>query len=317
MPEESGEITAEQMLAAAQQYDAAVDAGKTPEVVIQSEEPKEEVQDESPPEPAEEAVQEPETEVLNSTEDDADEQVSSLTEGEAPEVQEQPKKSKWAKNEERKNSSWKQINAEKEEIKRQREALLKEAEELKSRKVDLDEGKAYRDEKGFTAEDYENAAKRLKEEGDDDLASDAVERAKEVRSEGDKAQQQVVAKKHWDAFESKRQELMHKHTDLSKPDSELTQKANAILSEHPSMQSAAGLEQAVNIAQLQIKAAGAETSEAQVKELTDKLTKLEKKMSVSGGFRSEKVDGDRSFDDLSMDEQEAHLLKAAASHDNA
>ncbi len=86
MPEESGEVTAEQMLAAAQQYDAAVDAGKTPEVVIQSEEPKEEVQDESPPEPAEEAVQEPETEVLNSTEDDADEQVSSLTEGEAPEA---------------------------------------------------------------------------------------------------------------------------------------------------------------------------------------------------------------------------------------
>ena len=312
MPEESGEVTAEQMLAAAQQYDAAVEAGETPEVVIQTEEPKEEVQDESPPEPAEEAVQEPETEEQN-----ADEQVSSLTEGEAPEAQEQPKKSKWEKNEERKASSWKQINAEKEEIKRQRESLLKEAEELKSRKVDLDEGKAYRDEKGFTAEDYENAAKRLKEEGDDDLASDAVDRAKEVRAEGDKAQQQVATKKHWDAFESKRQELMQKHPDLSKADSELTQKANAILSEHPSMQSAAGLEQAVKIARLQITAAGAETSEAQVKELTDKLNKLEKKMSVNGGFTSEKVDGGRSFDDLSMDEQEAHLLKAAASHDDA
>ena len=108
MPEESGEVTAEQMLAAAQQYDAAVEAGETPEVVIQTEEPKEEVQDESPPEPAEEAVQEPETEEQN-----ADEQVSSLTEGEAPEAKEQPK-SKWAKNEERKTSSWKHINAEKE-----------------------------------------------------------------------------------------------------------------------------------------------------------------------------------------------------------
>ena len=240
-----------------------------------------------------------------------------MTEGETPEVQEQPKKSKWEKNEERKTSSWKQINAEKEEIKRQREALLKEAEELKSRKVDLDEGKAYRDEKGFTAEDYENAAKRLKEEGDDDLASDAVNRAKEVRAEGDKAQQQMVAKKHWNAFESKRQELMQKHSELSKPDSELTQKANAILTEHPSMQSAAGLEQAVKIAQLQIKAAGAETSEAQVKELTDKLTKLEKKMSVSGGFTNERVDGERSFDDLSDAEQTEYLRRAAMEADNA
>ena len=312
MPEESGEVTAEQLLAAASEYDNAVAAGETPEVEILTEEPKEEVQDESPPEPAEEAVQEPETEEQN-----ADKQVSSLTEGETPEVQEQPKKSKWEKNEERKTSSWKQINAEKEEIKRQREALLKEAEELKSRKVDLDEGKAYRDEKGFTAEDYENAAKRLKEEGDDDLASDAINRAKEVRAEGDKAQQQMVAKKHWDAFESKRQELMQKHSELSKPDSELTQKANAILTEHPSMQSAAGLEQAVKIAQLQIKAAGAETSEAQVKELTDKLTKLEKKMSVSGGFTNERVDGERSFDDLSDAEQTEYLRRAAMEADNA
>ena len=317
MPEESGEVTAEQLLAAASEYDNAVAVGETPEVEIQTEEPKEEVQDESPPEPAEETVQEPETEVLNSTEDNADKQVSSLTEGEAPEVQEQPKKSKWEKNEERKASSWKQINAEKEEIKRQREALLKEAEELKSRKVDLDEGKAYRDEKGFTAEDYENAAKRLKEEGDDDLASDAIDRAKEVRAEGDKVQQQMVAKKHWDAFESKRQELMQKHSELSKPDSELTQKANAILTEHPSMQSAAGLEQAVKIAQLQIKAASAESSEAQVKELTDKLTKLEKKMSVNGGFTNERVDGERSFDDLSEEEQTEYLRRAAMEADNA
>ena len=312
MPEESGEVTAEQLLAAASEYDNAVAVGETPEVEIQTEEPKEEVQDESPPEPAEEAVQEPETEEQN-----ADKQVSSLTEGEAPEAQEQPKKSKWEKNEERKASSWKQINAEKEEIKRQREALLKEAEELKSRKVDLDEGKAYRDEKGFTAEDYENAAKRLKEEGDDDLASDAIDRAKEVRAEGDKVQQQMVAKKHWDAFESKRQELMQKHSELSKPDSELTQKANAILTEHPSMQSAVGLEQAVKIAQLQIKAASAESSEAQVKELTDKLTKLEKKMSVNGGFTNERVDGERSFDDLSEEEQTEYLRRAAMEADNA
>jgi len=316
MSEESVEVTDDQMLAVAKQYDAAVEAGETPEVVIPPEEPKEEVQDESPPELTEEAVKEPETEVLESTEDNADEQVSSLTEGEAPEVKEQPK-SKWAKNEERKTSSWKHINAEKEEIKRQREELLKVAEELKGRQADLNDGKAYRDEKGFTAEDYDNAAKRLKEEGDDDLASDAKERAKEVRSEGEKSQQERQAKKHWDVFEGKRQELMQKHSELQKPDSELTQRANAILQQHPSMANAVGLEKAVEIAQLQMKAAGAEQSETQVKELTNKLNKLEKKMSVSGGFTSEKVDGGRSFDDLSEKEQEAHLLKAAMNFDDA
>jgi len=312
MPEESGEVTAEQLLAAASEYDNAVAAGEQPEVEVQLEEPEEEVQDESPPEPTEEAVQEPETEEQN-----ADEQVSSLTEGETPEVQEQPEKSKWAKNEERKTSSWKQINAEKEELKNQRAELLKVAEELKGRRDDFDNGKAYRDEHGFTAEDYEKAAERAELDGDYDEAEDAREIAKKVTEEGKKALAEKEAKKHWDAFESKRQELMQKHTELSKPDSELTQKANAILSEHPSMQSAAGLEQAVKIAQLQITAASAETSEAQVKELTDKLTKLEKKMSVSGGFTNERVDGDRSFDDLSDTEQTEYLRRAAMEADNA
>ena len=321
MSEESGEVTADQMLAAAKQYDAAVEAGETPEVVIQTEEPKEEVQDESPPELTEEAVKEPDSEVLDSTGNNADEQVSSLTEGEAPEVQEQPKKSKWEKNEERKTSSWKQINAEKEEIKRQRDELSQIADDLKSQNETINEGRAYQDKHGFTAADYERAAERAELDGNYDEADSARRMAERVETEGKenraKAKEAKATKQHWDAFESKRQELMQKHPDLSKADSELTQKANAILSEHPSMQSAAGLEQAVKIARLQITAAGAETSEAQVKELTDKLNKLEKKMSVNGGFTSEKVDGDRSFDDLSMDEQEAHLLKAAASHDNA
>ena len=311
MPEETGEVTAEQMLAAAEQYDTVVEAGGIPEVEIQPEEPKEEVQEESPPEPAEEAVKEPETEGQ-----DVDEQVSSLTEGETPEAQEQPK-SKWAKNEERKNNSWKHINAEKEELKRQREELSHVAEKLKSQHEDLSEGKAYSDEHGFTAEEYGKAAERAELDGDYDDAESAREMAKKVESEGKNAQQERVAKKHWDEFEGKRQELMQKHSDLSKPDSELTQKANAILTEHPTMQSAAGLEQAVKIAQLQITAAGAETSEAQVKELTNKLSKLEKKMSVNGGFTNERVNGDKSFDDLSDAEQTEYLRRAAMEVDDA
>ena len=311
MSEESGDTTADQMLAAAKQYDAAVEAGETPEVVIQPEEPKEEVQDESPPETTEEAVKEPETEGQ-----DADEQVSSLTEGEAPEAEEQPK-SKWARNEERKTSSWKHINAEKEEIKRQREELLKVAEGLKGRQADLDDGKAYRDEGGYTAEDYERAAKRAELEGYDKEAKEALESAEVVRKEAKEAVQGREVKKERDAYESKRQELMQKHEDLRDVNSDLTKAANAILQQYPSMANADGLEHAVNIAQLQMKAAGAEQSETQVKELTNKLNKLEKKMSVSGGFTSEKVDGGRSFDDLSEKEQEAHLLKAAANFDDA
>ena len=51
-------------------------------------------------------------------------------------------------------------------------------------------------------------------------------------------------------------------------------------------------------------------------ELTEKLTKLEKKLSVNGGYTNEKVGGTRSFDELSDDEQSAALLNAALEHDN-
>ena len=313
MPEESGELSADQLRAAAAQFDTAMEAGENPEVEIQSEEPEEEVQDESPPEPsAEETGTEPEPEGQ-----DVDEQVSSLTEAETPEEQEQPK-SKWAKSEERKNNSWKQINAEKEEIKRQREELLSVANEIKTQKQDIDEGKAYRDEHGFTAADYEKAAEKAELDGDYDEATDAREVAKQVKSEGEKATKEREAKKYWSGVESKRQSLMHEHTELQDSNSELTKTANALFEQYPHLRnSVEGLESTVKIAKLQMTASGADKSKAQVKELTDKLTKLEKKMSVNGGFTSEKLNGEKTFDDLSDREQEEYLRRAAMSLDDA
>jgi len=319
MPEETVEITDEQMLSVAEQFDAAKEAGEVPNVEI-PEEPKEEVQDESPPEATEEAVEEPETEVLDSTEDNADEQVSSLTEGEAPEAEEQPKKSKWAKNEGRKKNSWKEINSQKEELKRQREELESEKSKIVEKQSDLDEGKAYRDEKGFTAEDYENAAGRLENEGDSDLAQDARDRAAEVKVEAEKSQQEHAAKRVQEDWSKAREDLIREIPELAKPEEALTKEANQVLKDYPDLlyvQKGEGLRHAVQIAQWKMGASRAEKSEAENKELTDKLNKLEKKMSVGGGFTSEKVDGDRSFDDLSEKEQESHLLKAAMNFDDA
>ena len=44
--------------------------------------------------------------------------------------------------------------------------------------------------------------------------------------------------------------------------------------------------------------------------------KLEKKLSVDGGFTSDKLEGEKGFDDLSMEEQESYLLKAATQLDD-
>ena len=315
MPEESGELTAENLLAAAQEFDAAVAAGEQPDVDIKTEEPEPEKEETPPEEPTETAEAEPDSEQQN-----VDEPESSLTEGETPEEEDKSQKSKWAKNESRKSRSWKEINSQKEAIKKEREELEAIKGELQEKQSDIDEGKAHRDKDGFTAADYERAADRAEEDGDYSDAEAARARAKELAGEGKKAEQDREVKKFQDAFEKTRQELMEEVPSLKETDSELTKESNQILKEHPDLLYASegtGLHYAVKIAQWKIAASNTDKSQAEVKELTDKLNKLEKKMSVGGGFTSEKLDGDKTFDDLSLDDQESYLLKAAAAHDDA
>ncbi len=317
MPEESGEVTAETLLAAAQEYDASVEAGEQPVVEFTAAEPKPEKEETPPEEPTETAEAEPDAEGQ-----DVDEPESSLTVGETPEEEDKPQKSesKWAKNEARKNKSWKEINSQKEELKRAREELDDMKGQLQEKQTDMDDGKAYRDEKGFTAEDYENAAVRLRDEGDADLAKDAEEKAKSVLDEGKKADQDRSVRDANRQWELARDDLYKEMPELKDSSSELTQTANGILKEHPNLMylpEGQGLRHAVQVAQWKVAASKTDKSQAEVKELTEKLNKLEKKMSVGGGFTSEKLDGDKTFDDLSLDDQESYLLKAAAAHDDA
>ena len=113
---------------------------------------------------------------------------------------------------------------------------------------------------------------------------------------------------------------MRETPELKDSESELTKTANQILKDHPDLMyvpEGRGLRHAVQIAEWKIKAGKSESSQAEVKELTDKLTKLEKKMSISGGFTNDRPDGERAFDDLSEEEQESHLRKAAMSLDDS
>jgi len=120
MPEESGEVTAEQLLAAATQYDAALEAGEEPSMVIESpdgdeypavEETEAEVEpEESPPEPE-----------ADSTDKEPESSLTEEEEAQAPSPQE--KKSKYAKNRERLNKTWAEANEVKEQNKRDRQAI--------------------------------------------------------------------------------------------------------------------------------------------------------------------------------------------------
>jgi len=318
MPEESGEVTEAQLLAAAQQYDAAVEAGETPSVEIQAEEATEEVEK---AEEAEETVDIPEEKESDETPDSGNaDKVEELTEGETPEVEETPKESKWKKNEARKAKSWKALNERKEEADRREEELKSRSEELEARQKKIDEGHSHRDEYGFTAEDYERSAEMANEEGNAEEARDATERAENLRGAGKEVQLNTKAEEFKQAFENTRKELMREIPDLKDNSSDLAVEANQILRKYPDLLYVAegkGLRHAVQIAQWKMAANSSEAKETEVKELTDKLNKLEKKLSVDGGFTSDKLEGEKGFDDLSTEDQEGFLRKAAMEFDDA
>ena len=316
MPEESGGVTEAQLLAAAQQYDAAVEAGETPSVELQAEEVAEEVAE---AEEAEAIPDLPEEESDEAPDSGNADKVEELTEGETPEVEETPKGSKWEKNEARKAKSWKAINDRKEAADRREEELESRAKELDARQQKIDEGHSHRDEYGFTAEDYERSAEMASEEGNAEEARDAKERAEKLRGAGKEAQLNTKAEEFKHSFENTRQELMREIPDLKDKDSNLSVEANQILRKYPDLLYVAegqGLRHAVQIAQWKMAANSTEAKETEVKELTDKLNKLEKKLSVDGGFTSDKLEGEKGFDDLSMEEQESYLLKAATQLDD-
>jgi len=116
-------------------------------------------------------------------------------------------------------------------------------------------------------------------------------------------------------FEAKRQELMNQHPDLRKDDSEITKRANALLRQHPANMPD-GLQAAVNGALMQMEAEKGKNASTELSELQEQYNKLEKKLSVTGGYTNGKPDGDKGFDDMSDDEQTQHLLRAAMAHDD-
>ena len=176
----------------------------------------------------------------------------------------------------------------------------------------------YRDEHGHTAKDYEEAAKGFDEEGESDYAQSARAKAKELTAAEDQAKANFSQAQYQQAWEAKRKELMTRVPELNDMSNPLTQKAQALLLENPSLTgSPDGLEMAVKLARLELKSGSTEESATKLLELQEKYNKLEKKTSVQGGFTGEKLNGAKGFDDMDDGEQEKFLRQAAMAHDDS
>lgn len=300
------------MLALARDHDAGVDIDSQPAEQTQNNNESASVEQESS------------NEVTASKETDGGEQevsAKSESESKAKQKEEKPKdqKSKFAQEQQRKAKTWEQINAEKEAIKAEREAVKREREEWSRQREQSTaaESNSFRDDKGYTAEDYEAAAKEFDADGDTQLAKAARAKADGVRKAAGAKQQQIQQERFNKSWAENYGRLSEKETWLKDQSSPEYKRTVELLQRVPFLTAMPdGLVHAVELMKLQDTAGRSQSLEAENKALKEQLNKLQQKTAIgksvpAGQLKTEEKD----FSRLSMKEQRDALLRASREFD--
>ena len=263
------------------------------------------------------AAEEPTSETVN-VEDKAKE--------EAPEPQDAPEepseekpKSKYTrakKSQERANKSWKEVNAAKEDLKAEQAKLAEERQQLEAKKADAFSDIQQRKEAAqFTPDDYEQIAKEYREEGRDDLAELALQKAQTAR---DTIQQQEVLNAQrtvMEQWESNLSQQVKDNPELKDQDSELYQYTSELLDRKKILATyPEGINDAVEAAKAFLKAKKADDLEAEVNRLKKENEELNGKLQLNGTTvdQSGRLE---SFNDMTAERQRSELLKLVNDHD--
>jgi hypothetical protein len=312
MPDDT--LSADAMLALANDYDAGVDIDSQPkEQSPNNNETAPAEQDSSDAGSAGKEVDGGEQEVGTKSEPEA------KAEKKTEQKTEKDKSSKFAQEQNRKAKTWEQINAEKEALKAEREAVRREREEWGKQREQSKaaETSSFRDEKGYTAEDYEAAAKEFDADGDSQLAKAARAKADGVRKAATERQQKVQQEKFAKAWSDSFSRLSEKETWLKDQNSPEYKRTVELLQKVPMLTSMPdGLVHAVELMKLQDTAGKAQSIEAENKALKEQLNKLQQKTAIgksvpAGQLKAEEKD----FSKLSLKEQREALLKASRAFD--
>ena len=302
------------MLALAADHDAGVDIDSQPREQAQNNNESASVEQESS------------NEVTAGKETDGGEQevsAKSESDSKAKQKEEKPKdpksNSKFAQEQQRKSKTWEQINAEKEAIKAEREAVKREREEWSKQREQssVADSNSFRDDKGYTAEDYEAAAKEFDADGDAQLAKAARAKADGVRKTANAKQQQVQQERFTKTWAENFNKLSEKETWLKDQSTPEYKRTVDLLQRIPILTTLPnGLSHAVELMKLQDIAGKYQSVESENKALKEQLNKLQQKTAIgksipAGQLKAEEKD----FSKLSLKEQRDALMRASREFD--
>ena len=262
------------------------------------------------------AAEEPTSETVNVEDKPKEEAPEPKEQVEPSEEQPKSKYSRAKKAQDRANKSWKEVNAAKEELKQQQAKLAADRQELEAKNTDAFSDIQQRKEAAkFSPDDYEQIAQEYREEGRDDLAELALQKAKTAKEtiqpqEVLNAQRTVMEQ--WEANLSQQVKdnpsLQDQDSELYKFTSELLDRKK-ILATYPE-----GINDAVEAAKQFIKAKRVDDLEAENSKLAQQVEELNGKLQINGTTvdQSGRLE---SFSNMSSDKQRDELLKMVKDHD--
>jgi hypothetical protein len=263
-----------------------------------SESATDDVEDESPDQDEIEKKSKEKSKKDESKDDDSDSAESSDTIDDGDEK----KLSKDEKDKERFERNWKKLEERKKEVEDKEKELRERERKQQKQPSSLEEEK---DGDGYTVKDYQLAAKRFHDEGEEDLAKQAETAARNLYNTG--------FQKVWLANLEELQEQFPELTDAKKP---LTVAANKVLDTLPFLRSVPdGCRYAVRIAQGDTSASMISELKAENKKLKKELDKLDKATRISGSGPSRLPIGDRDIGELPRKEGRKHLRALAEAAD--
>jgi len=315
---DSMEVTELDMLKLA----AAADAGLE---TVPKDEPEEKAEtevnssgdNEQTPAPAEKAEQTKleASDEVSATKEKSEEAKSSLTTQSSEDKSEsasEKKPTRYEKAKSRLEKEWEDVRAEKARIKAEREQI-EAAKARQTTETPTQEAKS--SSRKFSAEDYREAAKSYRDEGRDDLAKLAENKASEIEVEDKKAFEQKVQTEMKSAWDKNLLEEVEANPELKDSNSTLYKAVSEMLQNHAILRNyPAGIKDAVGIAKVKLKAESASDLQKKVAEYESELAQLRKATTPASG-QPKGPAKTKAFHELTLDEQERELMKMASEVD--
>lgn len=216
---------------------------------------------------------------------------------------ETPQERRKRKDAERFDRNWDEFQKEKTEI---REELKKAREELASIRQQPPK-LAHKDERGYTAEDYESYASKAEEDGD-------IKSARVARQEAQLLRQKVAYAEFSNKWQQTQAEMVKENPDLTNLESPLAKEVTRLLSEPLSVFKSRpdGLKYAVQFAKSQLSTGSISALKSENEKLKKELTRLNE-LSAVGSDRPHRMSGvsSKSFDSMDAKDQLEAIRRSA------